>query len=214
MHRKFLMLLVVLATAVALGGVNSASGQASVERLPLMWHAQSGKVGEVGSGAYAVLTRTDGGIHYRVQATDLIPGHAYTLWIAVIPNPSVCSVLPCPPPEALGNPDSKIQVKLAGGAVARSGGMVSISGRIDADDVPANGWYDGRAFENVLDAEVHLVFNDHGPALEAYMPDMTSSYRGGCTDESLVPIFPDSAKADGAPGPNTCRLYQVVIFTP
>jgi hypothetical protein len=29
---------------------------------------------------------------------------------------------------------------------------------------------------------------------------------------SLVPFFPATAFADGDPGPNTCRLYQVAVF--
>ena len=214
MQRKFLILPVLLAAAFLLMTAASVSSQASVQRLPLVWHPQSGNVGEVGEDAFAVLTRTDYGIDYQVHATNLVPGNAYTLWLAVIPNPSVCSVLPCPPPEALANPESKIQVKLAGGRVAPASGVVTFSGRVAAGDVPGNGWYAGRGFDNVHGAEVHLVINNHGPALEAYMPGMIASYRAGCTDESLVPIFPDSAKADGAPGPNTCRLYEQAIFSP
>jgi hypothetical protein len=41
---------------------------------------------------------------------------------------------------------------------------------------------------------------------------MLQSYRGGCTDESLPGAFPDTAKNDGIPGPNTCQLFQDVIF--
>jgi hypothetical protein len=59
---------------------------------------------------------------------------------------------------------------------------------------------------------VHLILNDHGPVLAEYMPGMISTYRSGCTDASLPPIFPASAKADGTPGPNTCRLWQMVVF--
>jgi len=213
MQKRVLLLAMLLTAAVSLVTAVTVTGQASVERLPVNWHPQSGNSGPIGEDAYAVLTRTDRGIDYRVHATDLTPGNAYTLWIAVIPNPSVCSVLPCPPPEALSNPDSMIQVKLAGGAVAPGSGKVTFSGGVGAGDVPSNGWFEGRAFENVHGAEVHLVINDHGPALAGFT-DMTSSYRAGCTDESLVPIFPDSAKADGTPGPNTCHLHEIVIFMP
>jgi len=48
------------------------------------------------------------------------------------------------------------------------------------------------------------------------IPDLVanqiSTFRGGCTDASLPPPFPATAKADGLPGPNTCRLYQFAIF--
>jgi hypothetical protein len=41
---------------------------------------------------------------------------------------------------------------------------------------------------------------------------MLNTYRGGCSDESLPPPFPDTAKSDGEPGPNTCRLVQFTVF--
>jgi hypothetical protein len=65
-----------------------------------------------------------------------------------------------------------------------------------------------------MTAEIQLVLNDHGAKLPAYMPEMTHTYRAGCTDASLPGIFPNSAKADGTPGPNACQLYQVAAFEP
>jgi hypothetical protein len=41
---------------------------------------------------------------------------------------------------------------------------------------------------------------------------MLNTYRGGCSDDSLPPPFPDSAKADGEAGPNACRLIQDAVF--
>jgi len=41
---------------------------------------------------------------------------------------------------------------------------------------------------------------------------MLNTYRSGCTDESLPASFPDTAKADGEPGPNTCALVQAAVF--
>jgi ubiquinone/menaquinone biosynthesis C-methylase UbiE len=41
---------------------------------------------------------------------------------------------------------------------------------------------------------------------------MIRTYRAGCTDASLPAIFPASAKGDGQPGPNTCRLWQLAVF--
>ena len=62
------------------------------------------------------------------------------------------------------------------------------------------GWIAGRGLENPLGADIHLVLNDHGPVLTEFMPEMIQTYRAGCTDASLPPIFPASAKADGTPG--------------
>ena len=72
-------------------------------------------------------------------------------------------------------------------------------------------WY-GNGLQDPEAAEIHLVINDHGPLLADMVGTMLGSYRGGCTDESLPLLFPDSAKADGTPGPNACLLYQVAVF--
>ncbi len=75
------------------------------------------------------------------------------------------------------------------------------------------GWLDDRGRVDSMCAEVHLVLNDHGPALPEFMPGMIQTYRGGCSDSSpFPPIFRPKALADGEPGPNTCRLTQVAVF--
>ena len=74
-----------------------------------------------------------------------------------------------------------------------------------------NTWF-GNGYWNLLGAEIHLLINDHGPLVSHLAHSMLNSYRGGCRDESLPPPFPATAKADGTPGPNTCRLVQDVAF--
>jgi hypothetical protein len=59
---------------------------------------------------------------------------------------------------------------------------------------------------------VQFVVNDHGPLLPEFLPEMIQTYRAGCTDASLPAIFPATARGDGTPGPNTCRLFQVAVF--
>ena len=201
-----------LGLAALVAATSSVVGaQGSNERLSLSWHPQSGNTGTVGDDAYVSIVRRESSIDFQVMATDLKPGNAYTLWFAIIADTSNCSSLPCPPPEAIADPASGVQVAFAGGAVAGADGKLSFGGRHDAG-VPVKGWFEGRPFSNTTRGEVHLVINDHGPALPEFMPDMVSSYRGGCTTESLPGFFPDLAKADGKPGPNTCRLYQNAIF--
>ncbi|UCH25588.1 MAG: hypothetical protein JSV66_16925 [Trueperaceae bacterium] len=58
------------------------------------------------------------------------------------------------------------------------------------------------------------MINDHGPVLEGMMEELTLTYRGGCTDESLPAAFPDTAKADGVAGPKSCQLFQFATFMP
>ena len=55
----------------------------------------------VGEGAEAKLVRTENGISYSMQTTGLRAGHAYTVWVVVINNPSACTASPCSPQDIL-----------------------------------------------------------------------------------------------------------------
>ena len=96
--------------------------------------------------------------------------------------------------------------------VAGEDGAAVFSGSLPAG-AWSNSWL-GRGLISPYGAEIHLVLNDHGPAIPDILDNMLHSYRGGCTDASLPPFFPATAFADGIPGPNTCRLYQVAVFQP
>ena len=63
-----------------------------------------------------------------------------------------------------------------------------------------------------MTAEIQFVINDHGPVLQGFLPEMTHTYRAGCTDASIPAIFSATARADGVPGPNACQLYQMAVF--
>ena len=60
----------------------------------------------------------------------------------------------------------------------------------------------------LAESDIH----DHGPLIDGREAEMTGTYRGGCMDETLPEIVPATAKADGAVGPNSCKLVQDVIF--
>jgi hypothetical protein len=213
--RTRFMIAAVLAGAIAVStmtlAAGTSSGAASVEKLFLNWHPQSGNAGPVGDKAIAQLVRTDNGISYQIRAKDLMPGHAYTVWFAVVNHPEECNDSPCAAPDALATPATGIQVAWAGGGVAGPSGTLGFGGSFRVGEIP-NGWFPGRGLFEPMTGEIHLVLNDHGPVIPGLRSEMTSTYRAGCTDESLPPFFPDSAKSDGTPGPNTCRLYQIAIF--
>jgi hypothetical protein len=196
-----------------IGGRYLCGQTKSVQHTPMRWHAQSGHthLSEVGPGARAKLTRTASGISYSIHTRGLNPGHAYTVWVVVINDPAACSGTPCTPADILTNPETESQVTYGTGHVAGSGGIGGFGGHLAAGPLPA-GWLPHQGLDDPLGAEIHLVLNDHGPKLADYMPGMIRTYRAGCTDESLPAIFPTSAKADGEPGPNTCRLWQVAVF--
>ena len=178
------------------------------------WHPQSGK-GAV-DGASAHLTRNSNGVDFSFHSRELKPGHVYTLWFVVVNTPEKCAAYPKPctgADDVIGNTDAvQADVTYANGIVADKDGEATLSGQMSAGDLP-NSWF-GNGFGDAFKAEIHLVVNDHGPEIPEIADEMMHSYRGGCTDGSLPPSFPDKAKTNGAPGPNTCRLYQTAIFQP
>lgn len=192
----------------------AAAAEEEVQRTtsPVMWHAQSGREGEV-EDATASLETTGSGATARLETTEVEPGNAYTLWFVIVNAPEECAdhPEPCEASDVLGSLETESQVAFGDGALATDDGRATFEASFEAGSVPG-GWYEGRGFTDPLGAEIHLTLNDHGPALDDYMPAMIETYRTGCTDDSLVEAFPDSAKTDGEPGPNTCRLWQSVIF--
>lgn len=190
-----------------------------VQTAAVNWHGQqqlteAGGNGESGAvpGASARLVRYNEGISYQIDTNGLNPGHAYSLWLVVINNPAACEATPCAAPDILTNPDTDSQVSSGGrGTVAGEDGGGNMAGLAEAG--PLSGWLDDRSLTDVDGAEVHLVINDHGPMLPEFMPDMVTTYRAGCADNSPFPgLFPASAIADGATGPNSCLLFQSAVF--
>jgi hypothetical protein len=162
-------------------------------------------------GAKARLLRTDAGIFVNFETAGLTPGHAYTLMIATINNPAACQVRPCEPSDLLGRTaETRADIGYADGLMVSGDGRARFAAFQPVGDLP------NAFFTNGLDdpegAEVHLIVHDHGPFVAELGASMLNTYRGGCADESLPAAFPDTAKADGESGPNTCRLLQVAIF--
>lgn len=208
----------VLSIAMAACGLEGEEGPAAAGvdsktlTAPVMWHAQSGKTGEV-PGASGTLETTSSGASVRLETSRLKGGHAHTVWWVVVNKPSACAEYPnhCAPADVLGNPKTEAQVAYGTGRVVAESGRATFTMQLPVGDLP-DGWYKGRGFTNPTGAEIHVILNDHGPALDEFMPDMIRTYRGGCTDESLPEGFPQTALRDGKPGPNTCRLMQSVVF--
>jgi len=237
--------LVLLAAAVVLVGAiaaTSAVAGATQQSATVNWHGQQtmfipmttnlypGATGNSGAvaGASATIVRNANGISYRLSTTGLTPGNAYTLWLVTVNNPGACTANkdPAPPngctaPELINDGDVDAQVRYAAGHVAGASGAGTFSGHVKTG--PLTGWLPGRSLGDPMAAEVHLVVNDHGPELPAFMPSMIKTYRGGCADRPTSPFpgpFPASALADGdnagpggTDGPNTCLLFQSAVFT-
>ncbi len=204
---------VVALLAAAALAATARGDSAEVQRVAMPWHMQSANphLSVIGDGARATLTRTSSGISYSIDTHSLRSGHGYTAWVVVINDPAACASNPCAPADILTNPDTDSQVTYGTGRVAGSSGQGGFGGHLARGPLPA-GWLPDQGLDDPRGAEIHLVLNDHGPKLAQFMPGMIRTYRAGCTDASLPPIFPASAKADGEPGPNTCRLWQAAVF--
>jgi hypothetical protein len=167
------------------------------------------------AGAAATLTSNDNGVSFVLKTADLVAGNAYTVWWVKIDAPQNCATSPCGGGDVLGNVQGVLSnVAYGAGHVAGGTGNATFAGAFSTGLVPG-GWFDNE-FTNPRGAEIHLVVMDHGPALPGLLSNQISTLRGGCTDKSVntPPIagFPQVAKDDGIPGPNTCRLVQLAIF--
>ena len=209
---RFRSMAVVVGAAVLMP-MTATPAHAAVERVPMRWHMQSGNphMALVGDAAVAQLTRTDAGISYSIKTEQLRGGHAYTAWVVVINNPAACAASPCSPQDILQTPATQAQVTYGTGHVVGSNGKAGFGGSMPRGPIP-QGWLPDQGLDDPHGAEVHFVLNDHGPVLAEFMPGMIRTYRAGCTDASLPPIFPATAKADGTAGPNACQLRQLAVF--
>lgn len=211
--RRTITVTAALALALSLLVAGSAAARsANRQHSQIQWHPQTGLSGAVAPGAKATLVRRDGGVSFSFRTTTLRPGHAYTIWFVVINNPSACAATPCSGPDVVLNPATDSQVTYGAGHVSGGSGRGAFAGSFQAG--PIEGWLPDGGMWDPRTAQIQLVLNDHGPVISSYLPEMTHSYRAGCTDASIPPIFPPSAFADGTPGPNACQLYQVAAFLP
>lgn len=198
-----------LSTLAMPGNAEAGAENAQIYRQHVETHHSRGR--ERIDGAEAVLLTTREGVFVSISTRELIPGNAYTLWLVVINKPEACEHSPCRPPDLLaGSARTKSDIGYAGGLVANADGTGHFTAYQPLGEL-SQAWY-GNGLQNPQGAEIHLVINDHGPLLADMVSTMLGSYRGGCTDESLPPPFPATAKANGIPGPNKCALFQVVVF--
>ena len=205
--------ILALSLAVVLLAAAASTASATVQREPMTWHMQSGNPhgSPVGADDVAKLVRTKRGLSFSINTDQLVARHSYTAWVVVVNNPAACTASPCSPADILLNPDTEGQVTYGTGHVVGSSGEAGFGGTLRRGPIP-EGWLPDQGLDDPRGAEVHLILNDHGPVLRGFLPEMIKTYRAGCTDESLPAIFPATAKADGTPGPNTCRLWQLAVF--
>jgi hypothetical protein len=195
------------------GGRAQTGALPAIEETEVKSHPSQGDVKTV-AGAKARLVRTAAGIFASLDTEGLITGHAYTLLLAVINNPAACGTNPCKPADVVGrSAETKSDiVGVADGTIVGEDGKARFASFQPVGELP-EAWF-GNGLQDPTGAEIHLVVHDHGPMLPELGALMLTTYRTGCAHESIPAAFPDEAKMDGEPGPNTCRLVQVATFPP
>jgi hypothetical protein len=206
---RFLGVLSILLVALPAMTVTATGMPAEHTTAVVATHPSQGPVTVV-NGATARLTANDAGITVTVRTNGLDLKHAHTLWVIIINRPDLCLTSPCTPNDVLTRTDIvEANVVYGGGRVVRSDTSTFMA-HLPVGEIEG-GWYDHPLIDP-RGAQVHLVINDHGPIIPGLTLEMTRTYRAGCTDASIPPLFPDTARADGTPGPNACRLVQTVLF--
>ena len=204
----FVIVALPACTAETAAGVNTAPIQKT--EAPVVSHPSQGETVTI-ENASALLITDDEGASMSVRTSLLTPGHAYTAWWAIVNNPEACEVHPCGGSDFFSNTDVvKADVGYADGLVADARGTGNFAAYLPVGDLTDH-WF-GNGLTNPRGAEIHIVIHDHGPVIPEQAANMLMTFRGGCTDGSLPPTFPDFTKEMGSVGNNICKLVQVVQF--
>ena len=200
-----------LATAAAIVLTLAGHAQADAITKPMSWTPDSGMSPGPVDGTSVILEKGPFGVAMAIKSSGLTPGDVVTVWWVAIQNPEVCAATPCTPVETMSvDSESDSVVALAASGVVDEDGTISLAGFLPAGEVEGN-FFD-TTFHSPETAEYHLPIHNHGPLDPSIADEMLTSFRAGCTDESLPEYYPQSALSDGARGSFDCRTVQVVAF--
>lgn len=190
--------------------VNPQNGPILVTPGLVRTHRLRGEVKLVPEGSTALVTDSNGST-LSFNTSELVPGNVYTTWWMIINEPEKCESSPCSIGDLLGRADIvKSEIAYGTGQIADEQGRATFTATIHRGEVPG-AWY-GNGYPNPRKAEVHVALHDHGPLIEELREEMLTTFRAGCTDESLPQTFPPISYTDGTPGPNDCIHYQFTLF--
>lgn len=199
--------------AIASGTAFCMAGAAHAEAItkPMSWTPPSGMEPGPIEETSAVLEKGPFGAAMAIKSSGLTPGNVVTIWWVAIQNHQNCESNPCSPKEAMGSGlENDVVVTLAVGGVVAEDGTISLASFLPKGEV------DGNFFDTTLHspetAEYHLPMHNHGPLDPSIAQDMLTSFRAGCSDESLPSYYPKVALMDGAKGGFECKTVQVALF--
>lgn len=201
-----------VAASIALATQSVPATADPIREISVHSHPSQGDVVRI-DGTSARLVSGADGVLINLNSNGLRAGNVYSLLMAVMNAPGECPELPCTPMDVLKRSDIVMSdVAYAGGAIADAAGEVAFT------HYQPLGQFQNGFFDNGLmrtdGIEIHLVLNDHGPLIEGRAFEMLTTYRGGCSEDSIPAAMPASARAQGDAGPNQCRLVQFAQFLP
>ena len=203
----------VARAAIAAAAGLTMSGYVYAEAItkPMSWTEGSGMVPGPVDGTSVVLEKGEFGVAMAIKSTGLTPGDVVTVWWVAIQNPHVCAAIPCTPAETMtdGTKSDSVVALAASGVVAEDG-TISLASFLPKGDVEGN-FFD-TTLHSPMTAEYHLPIHNHGPLDPSIAEDMLTSFRAGCTDDSLPEYYPQTALADGVAGSFDCKTVQVAAF--
>ena len=172
-NRVTLMLALAIMFLVVGGAFALTSGdvQAKSIRFQTSVMTETGEDGMVVPGA-ATLTRSKKAISYKINTTELTPGHVYTIWTVIFNRPENCDG-DCSGPD-LSVAKVRGSVVFGGSYIADANGTGNFNDSLAKGSPPAGiqvnvpaGTANGLI--NPMKAEIHLVLRTHGA------PDATRS---------------------------------------
>lgn len=201
--------------SVVFGGllvaITTQSASAEAITKPMSWTPGSGMAPGPIEGTSVVLEKGAFGAAMAIKSSGLTPGDVVTVWWVAIQNPSVCKASPCTPVETMSDgQESDSVVTLAAGGVVAEDGTISLASYLPKGTVEGN--FFETTFHSPETAEYHLPIHNHGPLDPNIADEMLTSFRAGCSDESLPKYYPQTALADGAAGSFDCKTVQVAAF--
>jgi hypothetical protein len=193
----FLLLAALVAGATLAASAAGAQPAVQKSTSPVLWFEDPGQVAmtEVEGGS-TTLQRSPSGLSMIFHATELNPGHAYTVWWVVLEG------------DTMG-------VLYAAGNFASPNGTSTFAGHLRPGD--ESGCvevepFDAHCFplDDQYEATIMLVLHDHGPLLPGQVAQQIGSFEGGCLEYDS-PAFGTHVYNLGH---YTCFSNQVSVHAP
>lgn len=196
MFNRITMMLALAIMGLVVGGafaLTSGDVQAKQTQFQTSNMEVTGDPGNLVPGA-ATLSRDKKGISYRINTTELAPGHVYTIWTVIFNRPQHC-MDGCNGPD-LSDATVRGSVVFGGSYIAGANGTGNFNDSVDKGAPPAglqvnvpagtaNGLIDP------MKAEVHLVLRTHGSPVEGHADVQLSTFEecDACTNVQFA-VFP------------------------